>query len=290
MYLLIVGDFGNENVDVVKSISTIEMPKAAILGNHDAWHTSQFSNRKADKADRVQVQLQCLKEQHLGYSHLDFPSLKLRVVGGRPFSCGGDRIFRKGLIYTRYGVKDMEGSARKIYEAALGTPEGYTVIVLAHNGPTGLGSNFNDICGKDWLFDGAGDNGDPDLAQALYHLKRGTKISIPLVVFGHMHKGLRYGRGQRKMIVVGDDTVYLNGAIVPRVRYLTEQQGSSSSGSGGGSSLVQPPTPNSSAHVFTMVEMQHQRILKISETWVAVVEGNCKIAQEKVLFKSIQPV
>lgn len=31
----------------------------------------------------------------------------------------------------------MEGSAKKIYEAALGTPEGYSVIFLAHNGPTG---------------------------------------------------------------------------------------------------------------------------------------------------------
>lgn len=32
----------------------------------------------------------------------------------------------------------MEESAKKIYEAALGTPEGHSIVVLAHNGPTGL--------------------------------------------------------------------------------------------------------------------------------------------------------
>lgn len=54
-----------------------------------------------------------------------------------------------------------------------------------------------------------------DLANAISQLKETTKLSIPLVVFGHMHKQLAYGNGLRKMIVVGDNnTVYLNGAIV----------------------------------------------------------------------------
>lgn len=32
----------------------------------------------------------------------------------------------------------MEESAKKIYDAALGTPDGHSIILLAHNGPTGL--------------------------------------------------------------------------------------------------------------------------------------------------------
>ena len=32
----------------------------------------------------------------------------------------------------------MDGSAKRIYEAALGAPEGHSVILLAHNGPTGV--------------------------------------------------------------------------------------------------------------------------------------------------------
>jgi hypothetical protein len=39
------GDYGNENVELVRSISNLKMPKAAILGNHDCWNTHQFSEK-----------------------------------------------------------------------------------------------------------------------------------------------------------------------------------------------------------------------------------------------------
>ncbi|KAL5980517.1 hypothetical protein ACLOJK_028425 [Asimina triloba] len=59
-----------------------------------------------------------------------------------------------------------------------------------------------------------------DLEQALSDLKKDTQLSIPLVVFGHMHKELAFRNGFRKMIEVGPDkTIYLNGAIVPRVKH-----------------------------------------------------------------------
>lgn len=32
----------------------------------------------------------------------------------------------------------MDESANRIYQAALGTPEDHLVILLAHNGPTGV--------------------------------------------------------------------------------------------------------------------------------------------------------
>lgn len=38
----------------------------------------------------------------------------------------------------RYGVQDMDGSAKRICKAAMGAPEDHMVIILAHNGPTGL--------------------------------------------------------------------------------------------------------------------------------------------------------
>lgn len=40
---MVAGDFGNENVELVKSVSELDIPKAAILGNHDAWNTREFS-------------------------------------------------------------------------------------------------------------------------------------------------------------------------------------------------------------------------------------------------------
>lgn len=37
--MLFTGDFGNENVDLVRDVSKLDFPKAAILGNHDCWET-----------------------------------------------------------------------------------------------------------------------------------------------------------------------------------------------------------------------------------------------------------
>ncbi|KAF2560631.1 hypothetical protein F2Q70_00014797 [Brassica cretica] len=78
-----------------------------------------------------------LGDEHVGYQRMDFPSLKLSVVGGRPFSHGGDKLHRDKLLLKRYGVRNMNASAGTICRAALGTPEDHVVIVLAHNGPTG---------------------------------------------------------------------------------------------------------------------------------------------------------
>ncbi|XP_077238055.1 calcineurin-like metallo-phosphoesterase superfamily protein isoform X2 [Tasmannia lanceolata] len=251
------------------------MTKAAILGNHDCWNTHQFS---AKKKDRVQLQLECLGDQHVGYCRLDFPSLKLSVVGGRPFSCGGDSLFRQKLLSARYGVCDMEGSAKKIYEAALGTPEGYSIIFLAHNGPTGLGSERNDICGRDWVF-GGGDHGDPDLAQAISELQMSTQFSIPLVVFGHMHKELAYRSGLRKMIVVGvDNTVYLNGAIVPRVTHLVNKQGTGSH------------DPIGTSRAFTVIEILDGRLAKITESWVSIIGDETTLKEEHLLYRNANEI
>ncbi|CAN1745966.1 hypothetical protein LINPERHAP1_LOCUS2631 [Linum perenne] len=260
--VLFTGDFGNENVELVQSIADLKFPKAAILGNHDSWTTQKFSSKKKD---RVQLQLESLGDEHVGYSRLDFEELKISVVGGRPFSCGGDQMYRKRLLSARYGVQDMEGSVRKICNATSGTPDDNLVILLAHNGPTGLGSKINDICGKDWSV-GGGDHGDPDLAQALSRIKESNKLCIPLIIFGHMHKELAYRNGLRKMIVVADDeTIYLNGAIVPRVSSTQDVQGTH--------------------RAFTLVEIVEGRVEKIAETWVSVLrDDEAGVVEEQVLF------
>ncbi|XP_047948212.1 uncharacterized protein LOC125194182 isoform X2 [Salvia hispanica] len=260
------GDFGNENVELVKSISNVDFAKAVILGNHDAWNTQKFSAREKDA---VQLQLECLGDEHVGYRRMDFSNLKLSVVGGRPFSCGGPQVFRKKLLTARYGIHDMDGSAERIYQAAVGTPADHSVIFLAHNGPTGLGSNMDDICGKDWI-PGGGDFGDPDLAHAISQLKETTKLSIKLVAFGHMHKQLTSGNGLRKMIVVEDDNiVYLNGAIVPRVKTISSNEQGVASGT---------------LRAFTVADISNGNLEKITETWVSVIGDDIRVEEELVLF------
>ncbi|GMP35634.1 hypothetical protein CsSME_00008002 [Camellia sinensis var. sinensis] len=305
--VLFTGDFGNENVEVVRSIAELKVAKAVILGNHDAWSTQQFAERRKD---RVQLQLECLGEEHVGYQRLDYPILKLSIVGGRPFSCGGAQLFRTRLLAARYGIHDMEGSAKRIYEAALGTPEGHLIIFLAHNGPTGLGSYVNDICGRDWVF-GGGDHGYPsaspikgrqmdyhlimmftraiygtDLARAISQLKETTKLSIPLVVFGHMHKELAYGNGLRKMIVVGaDNTIYLNGAIVPRIkRLVADEQATNSKTLMNNETSVSTPNAIGTVRAFTLVEISDGKLKKIAEAWVSVVGDKTALEEEHILY------
>ncbi|KAK4374854.1 hypothetical protein RND71_005531 [Anisodus tanguticus] len=285
IYSSTMRDFGNENVDLVRSIADLEITKAVILGNHDAWNTQKFSGRQVVglalwlhedcdwEKDAVQLQLECLGDEHVGYRRMDLPMLKLSIVGGRPFSCGGRPLFRKQLLKARYGVRDMDGSAERILQAAMGTPEDHSIVFLAHNGPTGgdagLGANLDDICGRDWFVDG-GDHGDPDLAQALAKLKAAAPCSVPLVIFGHMHKQLASGNGLRKMIVVGNDnTIYLNGAIVPRVRppsLTAESEGTS--------------------RAFTVAEISNGRVEKIAETWISVIGDETKLEEEHTLFSS----
>ncbi|CAN7038507.1 hypothetical protein BRARA_B01160 [Brassica rapa] len=274
--VLFTGDFGEEDVPLVQSVAALPFPKAVILGNHDAWHTKKFST----KQNGVQMQLDVLGDEHVGYQRMDFPSLKLSVVGGRPFSHGGNKLHRDKLLEKRYGVRDMNASAGSICRAALGTPEDHVVVILAHNGPTGLGSQAEDICGRDWFDEGVdhGDHGDPDLEQALRQLKETTELSVPLVVFGHMHKELEGGKGNRKMVVEDSDNkvLYVNGAIVPRVIEIIETPvGAAESESGG------------TVRAFTLVEILDGKIKKVVESWVQVTGGVAKIVEEMTLFEDV---
>ncbi|CAM8965945.1 unnamed protein product [Rhodiola kirilowii] len=264
-YNRLLGDFGNENVELVQSVSELNMPKAVILGNHDSWRTQQLSTKRKDG---VQKQLECLGAEHVGYSRLDIPALKLSVVGGRPFSCGGDFLFRKLILAARYGVLSMDESANKIYQTATGGPEDHLVILLAHNGPSGLGSKASDICGRDWV-SGGGDHGDLDLAKAISRIKENANISIPLVVFGHMHKQLAHGQGLRKMIVHSDNTIYLNGAIVPRTQKLPRESEAS----------------QGTKRAFTIVDIIDKAVDTITETWVSVSGDSVTQQDQEILFQ-----
>uniref|UniRef100_A0A0A9F1L6 Calcineurin-like phosphoesterase domain-containing protein n=1 Tax=Arundo donax TaxID=35708 RepID=A0A0A9F1L6_ARUDO len=183
----------------------------------------------------------------------------------------------------RYGVNDMAGSAKKIYDAAAGAREGHSVILLAHNGPTGLGSRMDDICGRDWVA-GGGDHGDPDLERAISDLQKETGVSIPLVVFGHMHKSLAYGRGLRKMIAFGaNHTIYLNGAVVPRVKYAQPSSSiipSYEQNQLEGSGLTAP-----TLRAFTIIDLLEGCVEKISEVWVLVSGATTELEEEIILYK-----
>lgn len=112
-----------------------------------------------------------------------------------------------------------------------------------------------------------------DLEQALRQLKETTELSVPLVVFGHMHKELDGGKGNRKMLVKDSDNkiVYLNGAIVPRVKETNETPAESASGG--------------TVRAFTLVEILDGKIKKVVESWVQVTGNMAKVVEEITLFE-----
>ena len=219
--VLFVGDFGNESVEVVRAIASVDIPKAAVFGNHDAWYTATEWGRKKcpydrKKEDWVQQQIDLLDSAHVGYGKLDFPKLNLTVVGSRPFSWGGSVWKNERFYQERFGVKSFEESTARMVAAAKSAAY-ETVIFLGHNGPLGLGDRAEDPCGKDWQPLG-GDFGDPDLTDAITQTRAAGK-KIPLVTFGHMHHKLRHTQQYlRKAIYTSSEgTVYLNAASVPRI-------------------------------------------------------------------------
>jgi uncharacterized protein (TIGR04168 family) len=259
---LFVGDFGNESVEVVRCIADLEIPKAVIMGNHDAWYTASPWGRSRcpydrEKEDRVQQQLDLLGETHVGYSKLDFPQLQLSVVGSRPFSWGGSEWKNKTFLRDRYGVNNFQESTAKIVAAASqATCE--TIIFLGHNGPFGLGDKPEDICGRDWEPLG-GDRGDIDFTDAIATVRASGK-KIPLATFGHMHHSLRHTKARsRKAVAVAEGTVYLNAACVPRI--VDEQK--------------------ERWRNFSLVTLKNERVAEISLVWVA---ENYKVVSEKLLY------
>ena len=220
--VLFVGDFGNESVELVARLATLDLPKAAIFGNHDAWYTASDWGRSKSPydpmvEDRVQQQTDLLGASYVGYGKLDFPDLNLSVVGSRPFSWGGPTWKYNDFYKTRYGVDSFAASTQRMVEVA-GTASCEHLIIIGHNGPTGLGEEPESICGKDWGEILGGDYGDPDLAEAIAILQSQGK-SIPLVTFGHMHHKLRHTkeRLRQPIVVRPDGIVYLNAARCPRI-------------------------------------------------------------------------
>ena len=218
--VLFVGDFGNESLEIVSKIARVQLPKAVIMGNHDAWYTASAWGRKRapydrTKEDRVQQQLDLLGEAHVGFGKLDFPQFNLSVVGGRPFSWGGSNWRNQDFYRRRFGVNSFAESTARIVEAAQNAT-GDRLIFIGHSGPFGLGDRPEDICGRDWKPSG-GDYGDPDLAEAIAQVRKLGK-AIPLVTFGHMHDRLKVRSDRRRTMVCDDrETVYLNGAFTPRI-------------------------------------------------------------------------
>ena len=267
--VLFVGDYGNEAVEIVEAIAALDLPKAAVFGNHDAWYTMTHWGRKhcpydPEKENWVRRQMDLLGEAHVGYRKRDFPEFGLTVVGSRPFTWGGPE-WRDGEFYQKwFGVNSFEDSTRRMVEAVESSTQN-TVIFLGHTGPTGLGDAPEDPCGRDWKPIG-GDYGDPDFAAAIAQTRALGK-QVPLVTFGHMHHNLRHTKTcRRKCVRVGSEgTVYLNAARVNRIE----------------------DTQTGKQRNFSLVTLEGGRVSEAQFVWV---DPHFHIAEAEILYRQPRPV
>ncbi len=209
---LFVGDLGDEDVEIVRLVANLPVPKVVMLGNHDAW---QSFGRKTS-TPKLRESLALLGDDHLAYSVREVPRAGISVIGARPFSWGGESLRSPELYDEIYGIHTMRQSAAAIVDAAR-QAQHRDLVILAHNGPIGLGAETNDIFGKDFGKPG-GDWGDRDLALAIQRIE-GFGLRVRAVIAGHMHHRLVHPRGaERNRFVRREDTLFVNAAYVPRVR------------------------------------------------------------------------
>ena len=235
--VLFVGDIAEGSIRTIKIINKIKIPCYVILGNHD---------RGKDKSGETLLkQIRLLGEKYCGWNLKIFNDA-LNIVGCRPCSSGGGYYLSKEVIGVYGPLSEIE-SSKKIIDFAHKAKGDLPLLMLAHSGPVGLGSESNSICGKDWKYPPS-DWGDRDLAYAISKIQKNRFIDI--VVFGHMHNKLSRNLGYRDMFKIdGKGTAYLNAAIVPRYKLNS-----------GGKELVN----------FSWIEFKNRKLSLVSQRWYSI--------------------
>jgi len=212
--LLVVGDLSDGQQRIPALLARLQLPMACVLGNHDTGRDA--SGRT------LRRQLDALGERHCGWGLRELCPPGLAVVGGRPASAGGGYHLNPGAQAV-FGPVSLDDSVARITAAAEAADPALPLVLLAHCGPSGLGSDAADPCGRDWKAP-ACDWGDQDLALAIARIR--CRRPLPLVVFGHMHHRLKRGQGDRLSFCRDRaGTAYLNTAFVPR--HSTDDRGRS---------------------------------------------------------------
>ena len=221
-----------------------------ILGNHDRG--------KDSSGDTLLKQIRVLGEKYCAWDLKIFNN-QLNILSARPCSSGGG-YYLSNEVKAVYGPISEQESVKKILKSSEKNIQDLPLIFMSHSGPSGLGSDPNSICGKDWK-EPSCDWGDRDLAIAISEIQKTRKID--LVIFGHMHNRLKRNQGLRNMFKIDKKgTAYLNSAIVPR--YKNNQEGDL---------LVN----------FSWVEFVDNKITHISHRWYSELGDIC---EEEIFFNS----
>lgn len=226
--LLFTGDIYNYSLQrglrAASELAELQKPALLVPGNHDAIHPAQLAAELTRRTSLIRLtavgherRVRDLREAVGGVQVGGYMTHRLKdgldVVTGRPHSMGGSSISFAPHLAEAYGVRTQEDSVRRLC-TCIDESDAPQLMFLAHNGPTGLGGQRNDLWGADFRRE-EGDFGDADLRQAIdYALGCGKHVLA--VVAGHMHHRIR-GGGTRKWYERRDGVLYINAARVPRI-------------------------------------------------------------------------
>jgi len=224
--LLFVGDFARitADVSVARRLSQLTTPAWAIPGNHDGVTIPQLLAELKDQpllkrlgaigmTRRVDKLARAMSPVRLGGYSLETLDDNLGLLTARPHAMGANRFYYRHYLQKRFGIGDYDASAARLCELVDAAPR--DLIILAHNGPAGLGDTPDSPFGCDFAPE-HGDFGDPDLRAAIEHA-RANGHRVRTVLAGHMHHRSKHSGEWRTTCADDGDTLYLNTARVPRI-------------------------------------------------------------------------
>lgn len=228
--VLFTGDLGRSRSQdgrrIARSVSHLKQQVLVMPGNNDVDEfphiKAELTYRRAraalldDEEEAARVQPQQGSARLCGYSvhPLDLNGLELTLIAARPFSMGGPELAFSQALERSFGVGSMAASIERL-RALVDRAPTRDLLFLAHNGPTGLGGQPEDLWGRDFHPD-TGDWGDPDLRAAVDYARE-KQHRVLAVVAGHMHWELRDREHQRRWQLQRDGVLYVNASRVPRV-------------------------------------------------------------------------
>ena len=227
--ILFVGDLAGfrpgTDIETAQRMAELKTRTFVHPGNHDGTTPPQLlaevmgSERLAawfavGQEQRVARLREALGQHTLtGYSRHTLIQGALELVAGRPHSFGGhSRLGCAPYLRSAFDIDSLEASAERIRGLIedVASPD---FLVLAHNGPFGLGEQPDSIWGCDFRPEW-GDFGDPDLQRAL-QVQGSARLRA--VVAGHMHHRVKGTSKERAWAEARDGVLYVNAARVPRI-------------------------------------------------------------------------
>ncbi len=230
--VIFTGDLGNNRPGnankIAQLISKVRKPKYLILGNHDTTSIPQLLMEITNASPnmgylshtfhllRYKKLVKDLGDTRICQYNLFEEGEGLFILGARPLSMGARFNFQL-FIKSVFGISSYEESERKLNELIQGIDfQKQDLIVLAHNGPSGLGDRAYDIWGCDFKTE-EGDFGDKDLGNFVRKISNQEKRP-KVVIAGHMHHSSRKLRVKTRIWKRKEEgTLYLNPARVPRI-------------------------------------------------------------------------